>query len=68
MSAQLSLPICASPGCHLVTEEPGTPCQDCVKTFGDMLRPGRPLTEREITERDEAVREAYREAAERGVL
>ncbi|WP_396902483.1 hypothetical protein [Mycolicibacterium sp.] len=68
MTGQLSQPICASPGCQLITEVPGTPCQDCVKAFGDMLRPGRPLTEAEITKRDEAVRQAYRTARLRGVL
>ncbi|MCG7610368.1 hypothetical protein [Mycobacterium sp. CnD-18-1] len=68
MTAQLSLPICACLGCQLITEIPGTPCQDCVKAFGDMLRPGRPLTEDEITKRDEAVKAAYRTARLRGVL
>lgn len=68
MTDQLSLPICASPGCQLVTEIPGTPCQDCVKAFEDMMRPGRPLTEAEITARDEAVHTAYRVARLRGVL
>lgn len=68
-AAQLSLlPICASPGCQLITETPGTPCADCVKAFGDMMRPGRPLTEDEITARDEAVHTAYRIARFRGVL
>ncbi len=68
MSAQLSLPVCASPGCRNITEVRGTPCTDCVAAFGDMLRPGRPMTEAEITERDDAVRTAYRVARLRGVL
>lgn len=70
MSAtQLSLlPVCAAPGCQQLTDEPGTPCGDCVEAFGPMLRPGRPMTESEIAERDEGVRLAYRTARLRGVL
>lgn len=68
MSSQLSLPACASPGCRNITDVPGTPCADCMTVFGDMPRPGRPMTEAEITERDEAVRTAYRVARLRGVL
>ncbi|SUA31595.1 Uncharacterised protein [Mycolicibacterium fortuitum] len=68
MTAKMSLTICASPGCKEPTEVSGTPCRGCVEAFGDMLRPGRPMTEAEIADRDEAVHTAYRVACLRGVL
>ncbi|SUA31599.1 Uncharacterised protein [Mycolicibacterium fortuitum] len=68
MTAIPSLPSGASPGCQLDVEIPGTPRQGCVKAFGNMLRPGRPLTEAEIADRDEAVHNVYRVARLRGVL
>lgn len=71
MTAQLSLPVCAIPGCRNIVGEIGVPCQECVDAFGDMLQHnpgGRRMTEAEITERDEAVHMAYRIARLRGVL
>jgi hypothetical protein len=52
-------PECAVPGCRNPVEAIGHPCADCLEAFGPRLRPGRPLTEEQITERDTGIKAAY---------
>lgn len=71
MSAQLSLPVCAIPGCTTPVGEWGLPCDGCRKAFGDMLieTPGaHRMTEAEIAERDGYVHRQYAVARSRGVI
>ena len=71
MTAQLSLPVCAVPGCTTVVGKWGLPCDGCREAFGPMLRHnpgGRRLTEAEITERDERVHQVYVTARLRGSI
>jgi hypothetical protein len=66
-AAPLLLTRCPLPGCHnqVPADDPGTPCDDCQRTFGDYLRPsGTPGLSPEavmqvLAERDAAVKDAY---------
>lgn len=56
-------PECTLPGCKNLVDEIGHPCADCLAAFGGdsliQIRPGAPLTEDQIAERDAYVRDAY---------
>jgi hypothetical protein len=56
-------PECVLPGCKNLVEAIGHPCSDCLAAFGPdsliQIRPGRPLTEDQIAERDDYTRAAY---------
>lgn len=54
MTAQLTLPTCALPGCSNLVGSAGQPCDECLVACGDWLRPsGRPApTQHELEQRD----------------
>lgn len=66
MTSQATLqPDCVLPGCRRPVTETGQPCNDCLTSFGTMLRPtnGPALTGRQIEARDRTVEHVY---AQRG--
>jgi hypothetical protein len=53
--------VCVIPGCDALVEAFGEVCDACVEAFGALLRRGGPpVTEGQITARDEQTRAAYR--------
>ena len=53
--------VCVIPGCDTLVEAFGEVCHACAEAFGPTLRrSGPPVTEQQITDRDEQTRAAYR--------